>query len=99
MWRVVANLRIVWRKSNTHTHATSEEVVDCQGRLVLVTNIHLEEGKEGRKEGNVLVNDTLNTFYLRLYGFTHMVKEGRNLSYLMTHSTHLFTVIWHQTYG
>ena len=25
---------------------------------------------EGRKEGNVLFNDALNTFYLRLYGVT-----------------------------
>ena len=31
--------------------------------------------KEGRKEGNVLFNDTLNTFYLRLYGIKHMVKD------------------------
>ena len=30
---------------------------------------------EGRKEGNVLFNDALNTFYLRLYGVRHMVKE------------------------
>ena len=28
----------------------------------------------GRKEGNVLFNNTLNTFYLRLYGVGHMVK-------------------------
>ena len=27
------------------------------------------------KEGNVLFNDTLNTFYLRLYGVKHMVKN------------------------
>ena len=27
-----------------------------------------------RKEGNVLFNDALNTFYLRLYGVRHMVK-------------------------
>ena len=27
---------------------------------------------KGRKEGNVLFNDTLNTFYLQLYGVTHM---------------------------
>ena len=27
-----------------------------------------------KKEGNVLFNDTLNTFYLRLYGVGHMVK-------------------------
>ena len=25
--------------------------------------------------GNVLFNDTLNTFYLRLYGIRHMVKD------------------------
>ena len=29
----------------------------------------------GRKEVNVLFNDALNTFYLRLYGVTHMVKD------------------------
>ena len=29
----------------------------------------------GRKKGNVLFNDTLNTFYLRLYGVGHMVKD------------------------
>ena len=29
----------------------------------------------GRKEGNVLFNDEINTFYLRLYGVRHMVKD------------------------
>ena len=29
----------------------------------------------GRKEGNVLFNNTLNTFYLQLYGVGHMVKD------------------------
>ena len=28
-----------------------------------------------RKEGNVLFNDALNTFYLRVYGVKHMVKD------------------------
>ena len=28
-----------------------------------------------RKEGNILFNDALNTFYLRLYGVRHMVKD------------------------
>ena len=28
-----------------------------------------------RKERNVLFNDTLNTFYLQLYGVGHMVKD------------------------
>ena len=30
---------------------------------------------KGRKEENVLFNDALNTFYLRLYGVRHMVKD------------------------
>ena len=30
-------------------------------------------GKE--RKGNVLFNDALNTFYLRLYGIGHMVKD------------------------
>ena len=30
---------------------------------------------EGGKEGNVLFNDALNTFYLWLYGVVHMVKD------------------------
>ena len=29
----------------------------------------------GRKEGNVLFNDALNTFYVRLYGIGHMVVD------------------------
>ena len=30
---------------------------------------------DGRKEGNILFNDAFNTFYLRLYGIGHMVKD------------------------
>ena len=30
---------------------------------------------ERKKEGNVLFNDALNTFYLWLYGIGHMVKD------------------------
>ena len=33
------------------------------------------QSAERRKEGNVLFNDALNTFYLRLYGVRHMVKD------------------------
>ena len=29
-----------------------------------------------RKEGNVLINDTLNTFYLRSYGVSHVIKNN-----------------------
>ena len=31
--------------------------------------------KVERKEGNVLFNNALNTFYLQLYGVTHMVND------------------------
>ena len=31
--------------------------------------------KHIRKEGNVLFNNPLNTFYLQLYGISHMVKD------------------------
>ena len=36
---------------------------------------------DGRKERNVLNNDALKTFYLRLYG-------RKEMFYLKTHSTH-----------
>ena len=38
---------------------------NCDVNMVLVTSL--------RKQGNVLFNDALNTFYLRLYGVKHMV--------------------------
>ena len=31
---------------------------------------------ERKEEGKGLFNDTLNTFYLRLYGIKHMVKDN-----------------------
>ena len=37
--------------------------------------IHLTFKYERKKERNVLFNDALNTFYLRLYGVRHMVKD------------------------
>ena len=36
--------------------------------------------REGRKEGNVLFKDALNTFYLWLYGVRHMVKDHSDRS-------------------
>ena len=38
-------------------------------------NVWMNGCVDGRKEGNVLFNDTLNTFYLRLYGVGHVVKD------------------------
>ena len=36
---------------------------------------HMVKDHSEREEGNVLFNDTLNTFYLWLYGVGHMVKD------------------------
>ena len=66
------------------------------------------ESERQRKEGNVLFNDALNTFYLRLYGVRYMVKEhsesGRqrkegNILFNNALNTFYFTVIWCQTFG
>ena len=45
----------------------------CHGHRYLPSSVPLSG--TGRKEGNVLFNDTLNTFYLRLYGVRHMVMD------------------------
>ena len=44
-----------------------------KGLLWCVFNAYLIEGRE--RERNVLFNDALNTFYQRLYGVRHMVKD------------------------
>ena len=36
---------------------------------------HFETVRERERERDVLFNDALNTFYLRLYGVRHMVKD------------------------
>ena len=56
------------KQKNTATeqqyrHLYSRKSVPCFGHIW------------GRKEGNVLFNNALNTFYLRLYGIRHMVKD------------------------
>ena len=41
-----------------------------------ILRVHVSiQSVEGGKEGSVLFNDTLNTFYLRLYSVGHMVKD------------------------
>ena len=46
------------------------------GGAIQYSEYHQERSlTEQRKPGNVLFNDTLNTFYLRLYGVIHMVKD------------------------
>ena len=49
------------------------------GALLLIGRFHLDGRqrlwKLEERERNVLFNDALNTFYLRLYGVRHMVKD------------------------
>ena len=57
-----------------------------------------------KKEGNVLFNDALNTFYLELYGIGHMIKDhlGRKKEGNVLFNDALNTfylVIWRRTYG
>ena len=52
-----------------------------------------------RKEGNVLFNDAVNTFYLRLYGVRHMVKDHsdskRKEGNILFHDTqHTVFITW-----
>ena len=46
---------------------------------------HLSEKVKGKKKRNGLFNDALNTFYLRLYGVGHMVKDSERENPLSPH--------------
>ena len=50
-----------------HTHARAQ--------LIDVNNPISTSPMASHQEGNVLFNDAFNTFYLRLYGVRHMVKD------------------------
>ena len=48
---------------------------DILNYLMCVGVFSLNTKERKKEEGNVLFNDALNTFYLRLYGVRHMVKD------------------------
>ena len=59
-----------------HTTAFVTPVVEHWLEREIPEWVHREGSiRRGRKEGNGLFNDALNTFYLRLYGVKHMVKD------------------------
>ena len=69
--------KVKYRTRQIRITETNQEVnyFNSTGSLRFFFNIVLfQSSLEGRKEGNVLFNDALNTFYLRLYGVGHMVK-------------------------
>ena len=58
----------------------NNEIVETQSSFritgrISISTVWIPSLRQGRKEGNVLFNDALNTFYLRLYGIRHMVKN------------------------
>ena len=63
---VVCQIAVVGSK--LEVHATSDAA------FYKLMNAIGDTCKKERK-GNVLFNDALNTFYLRLYGIRHMVKD------------------------
>ena len=69
-------LWIISLKSFLHLDILVAQLVESENLQFLV-NSH--DGNSIRpfirKEGNVLFHDALNTFYLRLYGVRHMVKD------------------------
>ena len=52
-----------------HT-GTLKQKVDWNTPALVISELSARE-----QEGNVLLNDAFNTFYLRLYGVGHMVKD------------------------
>ena len=62
-----------WHVANTSTSSPESREWMKRIRLILLVFICRNEGR--KEEGNVLFNDTLNTFYLPLYGVRHMVKD------------------------
>ena len=52
-------------------------VVVCKTYCPDLVMVHMNDSLllSGRKKENVLFNDTLNTFYIQLYGIRHIVKD------------------------
>ena len=61
----------------THTDGTMIAVTHTDGTMIAVTHKHdtMIAVRRRRRRRNDLFNDALNTFYLRLYGVRHMVKD------------------------
>ena len=56
-------------------HRTTSGCSTTELWIALLIEMSFWDIYSGRKEGNILFNDALNTFYLRLYGIRHMVKD------------------------
>ena len=73
---VLSNLQLWFFKVHHPTDRTAHTTAFVTPVMEKELNRPTMEGSvQWRKEGNVLFNDALNTFYLRLYGVRHMVKD------------------------
>ena len=66
----------------TPMSSSSSSSSSSRSRIGVIYGVPIvERGKSsaqlaaGRKKGNILFNDALNTFYLRLYGVGYIVKD------------------------
>ena len=68
---------VTFPKLTEHHHNAIGRLREGSNQVCRATSNRLcvHYNNTGRKEGNVLFNDALNTFYLRLYGVRHMVKD------------------------
>ena len=61
--------------THTHTHTQTQRERERERERQRETERERERERERDREREVLFNDALNTFYLRLYGVRHMVKD------------------------
>ena len=64
---------IFWSEYLNIQRAVWSEVFHSPGSHYGVLVLKYQTTHDTRKEGNVLFNDALNTFYLRLYGVRHIL--------------------------
>ena len=59
------------KKNNNNKNNNNNNIKNKNNDNIII----IGTGSRRRKEGNVLFNDALNTFYLRLYGVRHIIKD------------------------
>ena len=63
------------QKKQTDSPGNVDRLVKKLDKMAAAAESNRRRKRGRRKEGNVLFNDALDTFYLRLYGVGHMVKD------------------------
>ena len=71
----MASLKFGCSNRHTATSWISERNTRQVNKFIDLRKIYASDKSERERERNFLFNDALNTFYLRLYGVRHMVKD------------------------